>query len=502
MDNSEENDDDGGGGGGLNLEQLKSYLAFAKYALRKAWLTSVVVLVSGLVLTVLAFLYLPRTFSCTTVLMTMGNPVLDGRDGSNALAGATDLITRHENLESMIREIGLIKKIESRRPPLLHLKDRISRAISGPMSEKIQMASLVGSLETKVLVTEEKGDLTIKVDWTDARTAQELAEAARESFLRERHTAEISAFEEKTAILDGHASKLREEIGGLAQQLKSARDEKLTEVRQEQSQTNKASADAAAAAQPRVFVRSAPRRAPIEPDTQTPELRAKLETLKAKLSAIEADRDQRLRAEQAKLEDLKLRLTPSHPEVVTEEQKIGMLQQVPSDVALLRAEAKDLEAEIQQREGLSRQGGGDGILGGGGGAKVPGTSADPLPPDITDLLQRDNLDPALTAQLSSTVLKYSALRNDLLTTRIELDTAQAAFNHRYQIIIPAELPNKPDKPKPAVIIGAGLALSILLSLLLPTLKELRRGVIVERWQVEHLQLPILAELRLPPYSPD
>ncbi len=125
-----------------------------------------------------------------------------------------------------------------------------------------------------------------------------------------------------------------------------------------------------------------------------------------------------------------------------------------------------------------------------------------LPPDVTDLLRQDNLDPGLTAQLSSTVLKYGALRDDLLTTRIELDTAQAAFNHRYQVIIPAEAPTKPEKPKPGLIAGAGLFLTLLLGLLLPVVAELRKGVIIERWQVQQLQLPVLAELHLPPYSPD
>ena len=98
--------------------------------------------------------------------------------------------------------------------------------------------------------------------------------------------------------------------------------------------------------------------------------------------------------------------------------------------------------------------------------------------------------------------RYGSLRNDLFSTRVDLDTAQAAFNHRYQVIIPAEAPNKADKPKSGVVIGAGLVLTLLLSLLSPILAELRTGIIRERWQVEHFQLPVLAELQLPPHSPD
>ena len=40
-------------------------------------------------------------------------------------------------------------------------------------------------------------------------------------------------------------------------------------------------------------------------------------------------------------------------------------------------------------------------------------------------------------------------------------------------------------------------LSLLIGFVVPILLELRSGVIVEKWQVQHLQLPVLAELRLP-----
>ena len=50
------------------------------------------------------------------------------------------------------------------------------------------------------------------------------------------------------------------------------------------------------------------------------------------------------------------------------------------------------------------------------------------------------------------------------------------------------------------MIGGGLFAALLLALLVPILLELRTGIIVERWQVQQLRLPILAELPLPPGS--
>jgi uncharacterized protein involved in exopolysaccharide biosynthesis len=500
MENSEDQDEDqGGGAGGFQLEHLESYLSFARATLRARWLMFVAVLLVSIGLTILASTYWPRTFSCSTVLMAGSSGVLDARDTPNALAGASDLILRHENLQGIIRDVGLLEKFASRREPLLRLKDRIVLAIAGPVAKTNQIASLVGTLETKIEVSTEKGDLTIKVSWSDAQTAAELAAAARNSFIKARHTSEISAFEEKMAILDGHGEKLREEIGVLAEQLKGIRDQKLDEMKAVRSEAASKVKAEQLATEKREMAQAAPLSTRAAPDTQTPDLKAKLDALNAKLATAESDRDQRLRAAQSKLDDLKLKLTPSHPEVIAQEQQVAMLSQTPSDLALMRAESKDLEAELRQRQGLSAIGSN---LGSSSGGRAKSAAEELLPPDVADLLNRDNLDPGLTAQLSSTVVKYSALREDLLNTRIELDTAQAAFNHRYQIIIPAEAPTKPDKPKPGLIVGVGLFFSLLLSLLLPILAELRRGVLMERWQVQNLQLPVLAELHLPPYSPD
>lgn len=486
-----EEEDDTGSTGASQAELLREYLGFARSEIAARWRVSAAIVAIGITLTVAVAVYWPRTYVCSTVLMALGTTVLDTRDGTNALAGASDLIMRNENLEGLVRDVGLIEKA-SRRPPILRLKDRLIVSLFGEMNEKTKVAALLGTLEQKIDVSTEKGDLTIKVEWSDPFTASDIAGAARESFVKARHNAEMSAFDEKMSILEGHATKLRDEVGTLAEQLRAARDKQLAEARDKRAQANKASAAPDAPAVQVV-------RRTIEPDAQLPELRDKLSTLKAKLAVLEADRDRRLREEQAKFEEMKLRLTPSHPEVVTEGERVAMLSQVPSDVALMRAEMKDLEGLIQQREGFARQGSEFGVR--SAGASRNGTP-DLLPPDITDLLERDNLDPALSAQLSGAVTKYGSLRGDILSTKIDLDTAEAAFGHRYQIIVPAEPPNKPSKPKVGAIVAGGLLFSLLIAVALPILAGLRSGIMTDRWQVQHLQLPVLAELRLPPHSSD
>jgi len=497
MADHEGDEEHGGGGGGFRIDLIHSYLAFAKRALRARWGLSVAALAVGVGVTILAVKYLPRTYSCTTVMMVQGTHVLDARDAGNPLAGAEDIITRKENLQWLVRDTGLVKTAAGRRPPLLHLKDRIVESVFGAMDDKTRMNVLVGTLESKLSVSTEKGDLTIKVSWSDPQTVAELAEAARQSFLKARHQAEVSAFEDKMTILDGHAGQLRDDIGVLVQQLKAAREQQIAKGAEARKATA-ASAAPTVDTSPAPVARQVARRSSGS-DPQIPILTEKLASLKTKLSGLDSDRERRIREEQAKYDDLKLRLTTSHPAVVLQKERIAIVSQVPSDEVLLQAEVKNITAELQQREAVLRQNGDSGGFG-GGSRRNGGNEA--LPVEVTEFLERDNLDPALSAQLSGAVMTYGTLRNELFTTRVDLDTAQAAFQHRYQVIVPAEAPRRAEKPKIPVVFGGGLVVSILLALLLPIVAELRKDIIRERWQVEHIALPVLAELRLPPHSSD
>ena len=484
---------EGGSGGGFSVELIESYLAFLKRAVRAHRLLVGVVTIVGVTLTICAVLYFPRTFTCKTVLMGFGSPILDGRDTQNPLDGADGLIMRRENLEAIVRDTGLVRKFEQRRTPIFRLKDRIIYGLLGAPDEKMKQAILVGTLETKLSVTPERGDqagqLTIAVDWSDGQTAAELAEAARESFVRARHAAEMSAFEDKAAILDSHAAKLRDEVGLLAEQVMAATRQEVEAAEQ------KATANSPkVAVAPRVVTRSTAHAADPLVSEELSTLRERLAADKPKLTELEGEWARQVRDEKSKLADLQLRFTPSHPQVVTQQERVALISQPPPEIAALRIEIKTIEGDIKARElvNAARSGATSTTVTGGG-------TTETLPTAVMQALDKD-VDPALRAQLSGAVVKYGDLRGEILMGRIELDTAQAAFNHRYQVIVPAEPPNKPEKPKPALILVGGLLATLLLGLLIPVLLELRGGVMVETWQVHHLQLPVLAELKLPPHS--
>jgi uncharacterized protein involved in exopolysaccharide biosynthesis len=484
-----------GGGGGIDPRVIRSYLSFAKRAITTRKLTIAIVAFVGIALTGVVAKFIPRTYHCATVLMTVENAVLDGDRGAKPLAGAKNLIMRHENLEQLVKQTGLVKKFSERRPPLLRFKDSLVQALTGKLDDKTMTAVLVGTLETKVSIDTEDSNLAIDVDWSDRYTAAELAQAIQDGFLKIRHKAEISAFQEKMAILDNHAGKMRQEIETLAAQLDAAANAQVERVTNTSGGTTASKPAAATGGGAR-----APRSSKPPTDEQLPELRERLAGLKQKLTAVEGERSGRMRDETAKLDELKLKLTPSHPQVITQEERLAMASQVSSDLALLRSEVADLESQIKQRDAMIKTG--QAAPSGGGVARGTGAEAEPLSADVTMLLARDEGDPALKAQLSGAVIRYGSLRDDVRAAKIALDTAQAAFNHRYQVMIPVEVPNKPSKPNLAAVIGAGIFLSLLLALIIPIISELRRGVLVEYWQVDAFHLPVLADLHLPPAPKD
>jgi hypothetical protein len=489
-----EQDEEGGQGGGFKIELLRSYLTFASRSIKTRLRVVGLVVFIGLALTAAVYKLFPRTYKCTTILMAVSNPVLDGdRITYTALSGASGMVMRHENLEELIRDTGLLKKYKERRPTLMALKDKISEAISGPLDQKTQIAVLVGTLETKLNVAQEAdGNLNISTEWTDAATAAEITQAASSGFLRMRHSIEISAFEEKMAILDSHATKLRTEIDSLAETIKGAAEAKAAEAKSAAAKLPPPAPGAAPVPAARVVRRSAP-----VADAELPLVREKLAAAKNKLDAAENERKARMREENAKLDELKLRLTPNHPQVATQAERVAIASQVSSDLAMLRAEVADLTGQAQQREAMQKTAGGGGTVA-GLSAAAAAAGAEPLPADIIALVGEEAVDPALKAQISGAIVRYGALRDDVRAGKIALDTAQAAFNHRYQIVVPVDVPNKPLKPKGIVLLGAGLALTLLLSLIIPILLQLRNGMLVELWQVETFQLPVLGELRLPP----
>jgi uncharacterized protein involved in exopolysaccharide biosynthesis len=373
------------------------------------------------------------------------------------------------------------------------------------MSDSDMEAMLVPTLASRLSVSANESTMTIGVDWPDPGTAAKLVEASYQLFLQTRHGADVSTIAEYISILEGHAAELRQEIDTIADQVT-----KLTTGQKPGAATATPSADAKAPA-------AAPRRVAVRPrlmpDEDLPRLKTNLELKQNELKTRLEDQRRRVIELQGQLTTAKARFTPAHPQVVDLERQLAAVSQDPPDITALKGTVEQLEAEIKERtqayeRGATARNDPTGVYtpppstGTGGAAEPP--HAEPLPTDVMQLVQNsaDSIDPAIAAQFRYVVSKYTTVRDQISTARIDLDTAQAAFRHRYKVLSPAEVPNRPFKPKVPMMLAVGLLGGLLLALLVPIALELLKGKIVEKWQVAQLQLPVLAELRFPPGSPD
>src|SRR4051812_6512804 len=507
MENLEEAEGQGGGAQANQLELLKSYLAFGRRAIRSRRLMAVLIFVGMTALTLGALALWPRTYQCELRLIVQRSQVLDPDEKTNPLESASDLITRHDNLVAIVDQLDLVSDWERFRPPLMAFKDHLMEKVRGKPDPKAVKDALVNMLDSHLWAKTENNSLTIGSDWSHAETSRRIVEAAKDNFLQARHAAEISVIEEKMSILDGHSTRLRSEIDSIAQELKRMKDEKIAAATKAAKQVGEAAAasNASAASPTSMAIRQLSTRATTaaeHADEDLPGLKEQLETKKHKLSELQARRSQSLADAKSHLVDLELRLTPEHPEVRAAEQRVALLAQETGEETSLKTEVAALEPRVKAGSASAREGGGgSGRVASGGGGSASNGAAEALPSEILKLLDdKGEIDPVIGAQLSTAMYKYSELRNEIRTARITLDEAQAAFSYRYKISSPAVTPLKPTKPKVPLVAAGGIIGGLLLALLIPILLELKTGIIVERWQVAAIPIPVLAELRLPPHD--
>jgi hypothetical protein len=126
-----------------------------------------------------------------------------------------------------------------------------------------------------------------------------------------------------------------------------------------------------------------------------------------------------------------------------------------------------------------------------------------VPSDVLRLAidLREDRDPGMVyarGQLRDGMDKYAALRAQIQTAQIDLETAQAAFKYRYTVVTPAHLPKAPTVPNVPLVTMMALIAGMLCGLLLAVIADVRGGRLLERWQIERLlERPVLGEIALP-----
>ena len=393
------------------------------------------------------------------VMPALGNPRRSVPPESDAPTKlATEAVMKRENLLAIIRQTNLLAEWRAQRVPLARFKDAVVAAVSRPLTKEEELDALVGLLGHRLYVDPREGTVTIGVTWPDARTAFRIVQAAQDNFLTERHGTEVSLIGESIAILEGHVATTRLDI-----------DSAYTELQR--------------------VLPSTPRPTPVRaarPNQALASLQALLSTKRLAITDISSFHERRLAELQAKLAEQERVLGANHPEIAETRRALAAAAAEPPQLAALRREERQLVDQIVAQGG------------------TPGVSTPPpaLTGQFVTAVRDLRPDSAAGAEesyarsrLKIALDNYQDLLDRLSGARIELQTARAAFKYRYSVLTPPQVPSKPIKPNPPLLIGLGLLLGACLAVAAPLLLDVARGRVLERWQIRSaLGLDVLGEV--------
>lgn len=353
---------------------------------------------------------------------------------------AWEAVHRRDNLVALVQRADLLAK-EAAAPG-----DSAPGSAPADADGEDPLERLVTRLDERLLVTVEDGTISISLDWGDPQQAYEIVRGALENFLESRQRQEVTAVDEVLAVLSEKVSALRRELdAGAADARRRA---------------------AAAVRSPAPVAR--------QPTDELLGLQVQLESRQRALQEVEELRRRRLADLQTQLDLARSSLSNAHPTIIGLRKDIEALSVDTPQLVALREDVRAARKAFQDR--LAREG-------------FPRAKA------AAALARADPADREEDARARELRVQYETLMQRLQTAQVERDAARAAFKYRYNVIWPPQVPRDPVSPTPLKIFLPGLFASALLAIGLAAAPALRRGRILQRWQVEQLlRLEVLGEI--------
>jgi uncharacterized protein involved in exopolysaccharide biosynthesis len=375
---------------------------------------------------------------------------------------AWELVHRRENLVAIIKENKLAPPPGGKES--VGLWTRIQRAFSdlgSSANDDDAMNALVARLNAALNVTTAEGTVTISVEWPDPQQAYHIVETALQNFLEARQLQEITAIDEAISLMAGRVSTLRANL--------------LAEEAREMSR----SADGASRLR---SLAASSRTTVVAPNENLARVKSLLDAKERSIRDMEEFRRRRLLDLQSQLEEKRGVYSDAHPSVISLRKEVDALSLESPQIAALREEEKALREEyavLLAAEGHPRPAG--------------AATTDALPPPVRIPSLPGGAE--VSERLRDARSQYQQMVERLNEAQLALDTSRAAFKYRYSVVWPAQVPRDPVSPNPVRVFGAGALLSLLVAFAAVSLVDVRRGTIVERWQVERtLGLPVLGEI--------
>lgn len=412
----------------------------------------------------------PFKYRADAVLLARPNPLTGAlstgvnRDLDAPTRFARETLLKRETLRSMVRETGLVGLYLERRPPLVRWKQEAWAAVTGsaPTGEDL-VDALVDTLEDRLVVDVRDDTLSIRFLWWDPEIAYGVVKSALDTFLEKRRSTEITTIEEALSILESHRSRLERDID---QQIGKVEAQRQGERAQQQR------------AQPR------PASVPAGPDRELARLQAALSERREAAASLAAFQQQRIAQMQAELVQQESMFARDHPALATTRREIANLSRQSPQRSAIDAEIEELERQIGRRR-VDRPRAAPALEGRGEAIRELYVDDD----------ARLNFD---LRQLEILLDQHWNLMGRINSSRLEMETAQASFDQRYSVIAPPQIPTRTAKPYRTMILLGGVLVGVAFALFAATVADLRRGVVLERWQIEQLlSLPVIADVASP-----
>ncbi len=424
-------------------------------------------------MSVIAIYLVPFKYRADAGVLARPNPLMGAlstgvnRELDTPTRFAREAILKRENLKVLVQDTHLVSRALQERPALVRAKHALVAALTGHEPTLSQMEEgMVETLEDRLIIDVNNDTVSFSFQWWDPGIAFEVVQGAVKNFLNVRHTSEITTIGEAIATLEGHRARLESDI-----------DDRIAELESYQAmERSKKKPDGRPA-----LVAGPPRS-----DRDLMRLESTLAARKQAVTDLESFRQQRIAQVRAELMQQESTYAADHPTLASTRRVLATLNEPSPQVQELAAEIDKLEREVQQKRGSSSSSSSSAFA----IAQLGG-----LRDQYADQAPRSNFE---WRQLELLLDQYWHLMGRINQSRLEMETAQATFNDRYSVISPPTVPDRPMKPYGLLFLFGGITGGIAFALFSTTVLDLRRGVVLERWQVEkRLALPVIAEIRRP-----
>jgi uncharacterized protein involved in exopolysaccharide biosynthesis len=336
----------------------------------------------------------------------------------------------------IVREQQMVQGWAASRPPLLRLKDDLRARVLGPLKPSQIEDALVEMLDRQLHLTVHDEIVTISCTWSDPRTLVEIVKKAQDAFIEARHRADVDSYSDSYQILSASADTARAEV-----------DKRLKSLELAQAEAKRLRTETTLARSSEI---------------------ANLDGLRGRVLDQIRYREELEQLHAKKLADLKLRLTQQeltlgaqHPDIIATRAELAQVSsQDEPDLSRARADEERLTrmyvAEGGSRAELERS-----PL--TGGERMPLASLDE---DYAVINARTLL--AIESD------HYQTLVSRLADTKLEMETAVAAFPGRFTVVSPPKWPRRPYQPNVPFVLGGGLLAGLLSGSLAAVLLEMRR----------------------------